>query len=80
MPLLPGISPGNVDGRQGCIEGKCQGLLVAGPRTAIEILQVHVVTEAAYDVEAQLLDSGNEALLGEVGIRHDEIAAGLAVE
>ena len=30
MPLLPGISPGKVDGRQGCIEGKCQILLVAG--------------------------------------------------
>jgi len=27
------------------------------------------IAEATYDVEAQFLDAGNEALLGEVGIR-----------
>ena len=41
-----------------------------GLRATIEILQVHVITE----VEAQLPDTGDKALLGEVGIRHDEIA------
>ena len=30
MPLLPGISSGNVDGRQGRVERKGKGLLVAG--------------------------------------------------
>ena len=45
-----------------------------GLRATIEILQAHVITESAYDVEAQLPDTGEKALLGEVGIRHDEIA------
>lgn len=30
MSLLPGISSGNVDGRQGRVERKGKGLLVAG--------------------------------------------------
>ena len=34
-----------------------------GLRATIEILQVHVITEAAYDVEAKSLDSRNEASL-----------------
>ena len=34
-----------------------------GLRTTIEILQVNVIAEAAYDVEAQLLDTSYKALL-----------------
>ena len=45
-------------------------------RATIEILEVHVITEAAYDVETQLFDPGNKTLLGEVGISHDEVADG----
>ena len=47
-----------------------------GLRATIEIFKIHVITEATYDVEAQPLDSGDKALLGEVGVNHNEIADG----
>ena len=36
-------------------------------RSTIEILQVNIIAKAAYDNEAQHLDAGDKALLGEVG-------------
>ena len=47
-----------------------------GLRTTIEILQVYVIAEAAYGIEAQFFDTGNEALLGEVSVSHNEITDG----
>ena len=45
-------------------------------RAAIKILEVHVIAEAADDVEAKFLNTRNEDLHGEVGISDYEIADG----
>ena len=44
--------------------------------TTVEILQVDVITESADEIEAQGLHSSDEALFGEVGVCHNEIADG----
>ena len=42
----------------------------------VEILQVDIIAETTYDVEAQVLDTADKALLGEVGVGHNEITDG----